>query len=76
MEADCIILTDVDRCTFSGQDVLLYYVGASRARLRLEIIIKMSDTDCEEVLRNKFKVNRRIRHAKRDLASALNAVVQ
>lgn len=76
LEADCIILTDVDRSTFSGQDVLLYYVGASRARLRLEIIIKMSDTDCEEVLRNKFKVNRRIRHAKRDLTSALNAVVQ
>lgn len=76
LEADCVILTDVDADTFSGQEVLLYYVGASRARLRLEIVIKMSDEECEAVLRNTFNMTRRIRHPKRDLAAALNAVVQ
>ena len=53
LEADAVILVDVDKTTFTGNDgqnVLLYYVGTSRARLRLDVIAQLDDSDCLAVL--------------------------
>lgn len=76
LEADAVILTDIDENTFvgnDGQNLLLFYVGTSRARLRLYLIAEMEDEDCIRVLEKLGKVGR-IRNPKRDLAKALNAL--
>ena len=73
-EADVVILVDVEKGTFDAQNVLLYYVGTSRARIRLEIMATLSDDDCREVLSESLHYSGKIRRAKKDLASALNAI--
>ena len=73
LEADAIILVDVDGTTFNSDNVLIYYVGASRARLSLDIITELSDTDCKDILQNKLNV-KNIRNPKKELAKALNAL--
>ena len=73
LEADAIILIDVSKQTFSGESAMRFYVGASRARLRLDIITAMSDDECEHVLREVLKYNKKIKKPKKDLAIALNA---
>lgn len=74
LEADAVILTDVTHNTFNAENVLLYYVGASRARLRLDIIAVLSDNDCAEILANRLRTPGKIKNPKRGLAGALNAV--
>lgn len=74
LEADAIILTDVTRETFSPDNVLLYYVGTSRARLELHIISNLSDEDCEFVLKENFVNSSKIRKPKKDFSVALNAI--
>ena len=87
LEADAVILVDVDEDTFlggGGQNVLLYYVGASRARLRLYIITTMDDDGCIRVLKELSKTDKRvlkelgktdkIKRPQRVLANALNAL--
>ena len=50
LEADAIVLVDVTRNTFDvGGNNLVFYVGASRARFRLSIIVNMSDDECRFV---------------------------
>ncbi len=79
LESDAVILLDVDADTFLGKDehnannVLLYYVGTSRARLRLDILTTMDDADCGSVLEHMGKQSKPQR-AKRDLSRALNAL--
>lgn len=76
LEADAVILTDVDKDTFStdlGRQ--LFYVGASRARFRLIIVANLSDDDCKKVLEADFHVDRKIKRPKAELTSKLNAVV-
>ena len=73
LEADAVILIDVDGETFNSQNVLIYYVGTSRARLRLDIITELSDDDCTDILKNTLNRTTKIRNPKRELASALNA---
>lgn len=74
MEADAIILVDVDEDTFGSGAVQRFYVGASRARLRLEIVTMMTDQDCEKVLHGVVDYKKKIKNAKRELALALNAM--
>lgn len=74
LEADAIILTDVDRDTFDDNNRMLFYVGASRARLNLDIMAVLSDDDCREVLEILPTKQPKITKPKRDLAAALNAV--
>ncbi len=74
LEADVIVLTDVDRTSFDRENVLLFYVGASRARIRLEITAILSDEECKEILSSVLNDSGKVRRAKRDLADALNAV--
>ncbi len=78
LEADAVILVDVDEKTFLGEDrngknVLRYYVGTSRARLRLDIITSISQDGAMKVLESLGKTEK-AKHPKRDLARALNAV--
>ena len=76
LEADAVILTDLDESTFlgnAGQNLLIYYVGASRARLRLHMIAVMEDDSCIRILEHMGKTGK-IRQPKRDLAKALNAL--
>ena len=74
LEADAIILVDVDEKTFGSEAVQRFYVGASRARLRLEIVTTMTDTECENVLLNVVKYKKKIKNAKREMASAFNSM--
>ena len=67
---------DVDEDTFLGGDgknVLLYYVGTSRARLRLDIITTMDDDGAVRVLQSLGKTEK-VKRPARDLARALNAL--
>ena len=78
LEAAAVILVDVDKTTFTGNDgqnVLLYYVGTSRARLRLDVIAQLDDSDCLAVLEALGKAGK-AKRPRRDLARALNAVAQ
>ena len=78
LEADAVIMVDVDESTFLGIDqngqkkVFLYYVGASRARLYLDILTTLDTTGCNMVLESLNKESSK--NPQRDLARALNAV--
>lgn len=74
LEADAIILIDVDGGSFNPDNVLIYYVGTSRARLRLDVITMLSDEECLDILQNTLKRTGKIRKPRRELASALNAI--
>ena len=73
LEADAVILIDANLETFT-KDVLIYYVGASRARIRLDVVTSLSDDDCTIILNEVIKYSAKIGKPKRTLASALNAV--
>lgn len=74
LEADAVILLDVDKTTFEQDNVLLFYVGTSRARIKLEIVAVLSDDDCKDILSSVLNYQGKVRRAKKDLAGALNAV--
>lgn len=73
-EADAVILIDVDGSTFNSKNVLIFYVGTSRARLKLDVITKLSDEDCVDILKNNLEYTAKIKKPKKELASALNAI--
>ena len=73
LEADVVILLDVDKNTFEQENVLIFYVGTSRARIKLEITAILSDDDCKEVLTSVLNYQGKVRRAKKDFAGALNA---
>lgn len=74
LEADVVILVDVNANTFAPANIMRFYVGTSRARLHLDIVTEMDDDDCTSVLRDVMKKNARIRKPRRDLAAALNSI--
>lgn len=74
LEADVVVLVDVDKTTFDQDNVLLFYVGTSRARIKLEITAVLSDDDCKDILLSALNYQGKVRRAKRDLAGALNAI--
>lgn len=50
LEADAIIVVDIDAHTFTNQkEKLLYYVGTSRAKFSLSILANMDEADCKSV---------------------------
>lgn len=73
LEADVIILVDVKQETFNEENVLLFYVGASRARIQLDILTTMSEDECVITLKNCLNIEGKIKKGKRDFAKALNA---
>ena len=74
LEADAVILTDVDAGIFEEQKSLLYYVGTSRARLWLDIITTMDNEACTDVLQSVFEKRGHIKNPQRELAAAINAI--
>lgn len=74
LEADVVVLVDVDKTTFEQDNVLLFYVGTSRARIKLEITAVLSDDDCKDILLFALNYQGKVRRAKKDLAGALNAI--
>lgn len=72
LEAYEIILLDVDKNTFiTKKNLLLYYVATSRARIKLSIIVNINDEGCEELLKNIFSYDKKIKQPKKNLADAL-----
>lgn len=74
LEADAIVMIDVDTSTFEDGNEMLFYVGTSRARIRLDIITEMNDDECRYVLRNDFGVETKIKNPRKSFSSALNAL--
>lgn len=74
LEADVVLLIDVDGNTFNSENVLIYYVGTSRARIKLEIITTLTDGDCLDILHNCLHQTEKIKNPKRNLSSALNGI--
>lgn len=74
LEADVVILVDVDRNTFEQDNVLIFYVGTSRARIKLEIVSILNDNECHEILLSTLRYTGKIRRAKKDLAGAINTI--
>lgn len=74
LEADAIILIDINEDTFNDENVLRYYVGASRARIRLALVTTMNDDNCINVLNDSLHYEKKIKKPKSALADALNAL--
>lgn len=74
LEADTVILVDVDGETFNADNVLLFYVGTSRARIKLDIVTSLDNETCKDILENKLNYQGKIKKPKRDLAKALKAI--
>lgn len=69
LEADAVILVDFTERTVTV-DALLFYVGASRARIRLEIMTVMDNESCRNTLKRTGETGAG-RRPIRDLASML-----
>ena len=76
LEADAIVLIDVTRSTFyvDGNN-LLFYVGASRARFLLSIIVNMSNDECKSVSEI-LGYTVQSKSPKKMLAASLNALLR
>lgn len=69
LEADAVILVDFTERTVTD-DAMLFYVGASRARIRLEIMTVMDNESCRNAL-ERTEGSGAGRRPMRDLASML-----
>ena len=69
-----VVLVDINSDTFNTDNVLLYYVGTSRARIKLEMLTTLSDDDCLAILRGRFGSQAKIKRPKKELASVLNSI--
>lgn len=72
LEADVIILIDVDRESFTTEQ-LIFYVGASRARLELSIITQLDQETCKTIIRDLNPLMIKF-SADKALAAILNAI--
>ena len=52
LEADAVILIDLNKDSFTGKNGMQFYVGASRAKYRLDMICALPETDYAEVIRS------------------------
>ena len=50
LEADAIILTDLKKSSFEGKWGMEFYVGASRAKMRLDLICQLDESDYYDVV--------------------------
>ena len=75
LEADNIILVDVNAGTFNAKEVLRFYVGASRAKVGLNIISTLDDDACIALLRSHFDypADKPVKNPSGKLAEMMNA---
>lgn len=71
LEADAIIMVDMDKEMFETEGDQIMYVGSSRARYKLALIAQMNDEDCIELLNQKGI--RKTRKPGKALSTAYNA---
>lgn len=74
LESDAVILIDISKDLFSDENVLLFYVGTSRARINLDIITSLENNECNDILRNVFGLGKVSKRPKKDLAAALSSL--
>ena len=73
LEADAVILIDLNEAIFENEG-LLFYVGCSRARIRLEIVTDMDDSGCLRVMKNLSQENDTGKNPMRLLVSRLSCL--
>ena len=74
LEADAIIIVDVDYSVLTTNATKIFYVGASRAKLYLSLFADMTDEECLRILEIMQVVPAR-RNPKKQLATALGAIL-
>ena len=75
LESLVVILVDVTKENYSNDiDTKIYYVGASRAKLNLEIITLFSEKECEKILSGTFGIPLPINNPKKQLAITLGCI--
>ncbi len=74
LEADAVVLLDLDTEIFDEKNIMIYYVGTSRARLKLDIVTMITREECTEILKDKLSYKEKIRNPQKDLAKVLNAI--
>ena len=50
LEADAIVLIDLDKNSFMGKKGMEFYVGTSRAKIRLDLICQLSPEEYYDVV--------------------------
>lgn len=70
LEADAIILVDVNGDIWEEDPSRLFYVGSSRARFHLEVLCSMDDQECRAIIK-KHNIPVTSRNPKRAIATAL-----
>ena len=73
LEADAIILMDIDTTLDDEKQKLLFYVGASRARYSLDLICPLTKPECVDLL-DRIGMPTSSKNPQRALASILNAI--
>ncbi len=72
LEADAIIIIDVDETLYNENDSRRFYVGTSRARFDLGIISTMNEDSCKELLeKHELRVGK---NPYKSMAAALNSI--
>ncbi len=71
LEADAVILIDIDQSAFERDNVRLLYVGASRARLHLVCICKLDDQECRAICET-FAFSPQTRNPKKALMASFS----
>ena len=74
LESDVIILIDIDESAFVEGNKLLFYVGSSRARLKLDVITTLDDDQCINILVNDFSIEKKIKNGRKELSHKLNMI--
>lgn len=73
LEADAIIITDLDEAVLTTNVSKPFYVGSSRARLFLGVVCSLTHEECISVL-DEYKVKSNVKNPARALATELNAI--
>lgn len=73
LEADAIVITDLDDTVLTTNASKLFYVGSSRARLFLGIVCALTRDECVSVL-DQYNVKSNVKNPARALATELNAI--
>lgn len=55
LEADAVIMVDLDHSVFQEKAEQIMYVGSSRARYKLFLVANLTDTECGQALTKKAK---------------------
>lgn len=74
LEADAIIITDIDSNTLTTEATKVFYVGASRARLFLSLMCQIDEEECSNILVS-YGIKPKAKRVKKQLTTALNTVL-